>query len=433
MKRLLVLILFLFNFVLSTFAQEIIVQTLFKPIKKVYPDYPEILKKEGVPARFLIWINIDRKGNVVRASAGGSLYPKLEENIEKAIAQWKFEPFIHGGEPIRTFGFMKVIFYPGKLSLPVRESESMLESLEKELVVPADKELQMVLDKCAEYCLKLSESALYYICEERMREKSKKIKGSEHGLSFSPPQAYGQSFDISSASIGVLTLEGTNRHVYVYDYQLIRKEDKIEEKRIIMEKDGENVNFEKAPTETQHSYSMMPIFAPVQLLGIKQRSQFFFKRAKDEKIKRESVYVIEARPRPGQTGYIRRGRLWVNKLDFRIVKTELETDFEEGYEQIFSECNRYYLKPHFLSMHYYEVDKNNLLFPSRSEFRVEYSGFLRTKRDIKSEVKIFYSNYKFFTVETDHNIIKKKLEALYKAREKLIFKNTSRFVPYIIR
>jgi len=62
--------------------ERIIIQTPLNPIKKVNPDYPEILKKEGVAARFLISISIDSKGNVTRASIHRSLYPELEETLE---------------------------------------------------------------------------------------------------------------------------------------------------------------------------------------------------------------------------------------------------------------------------------------------------------------------------------------------------------------
>ncbi len=144
------------------------------------------------------------------------------------------------------------------------------------------------------------------------------------------------------------------------------------------------------------------------------------------------VFVIEAYPRPGQTVNIRRGKLWVNKPDFRIVKAEIETDFVEGYEDILSECDDYFLKPHFKSTHYYEVEKNDILFPSRSEIRVEYSGLLAKKKVLKSELEVTYENYKFFIVETDHNIIKKKLEAMFLNRSKLKFNSLIRFSPDII-
>ncbi len=65
--------------------ERIIVETLFKPVIKVNPDYPEILKKEGVAARFLIGIFLERDGSVRRARVWRGQYPEMEENIEKAF------------------------------------------------------------------------------------------------------------------------------------------------------------------------------------------------------------------------------------------------------------------------------------------------------------------------------------------------------------
>lgn len=429
----LVFCIFLFASWMQAENQErIIIKTPFKPIKKVYPDYPEILKKEGVAARVRLSISIDRKGNVSSARIWRSLYPELEETLEELFSQWKFEPFIHRGEPISAVGFLTIIFFPGKLSPPARNNESMMESLEEELAVLPDEELQMVLDKCTEYCLKLSESALYYVCHEKIREKFKRIEEQKWGLTLvGPPDLHPTEF--MSAEDNFLTLGGTEKHVYVYDYQLIKKEGNIEEKRVLMEKDGKDVNLEDVPQGTKPSYTLKPVLVPVQILGIEHRSRFSFRLAGDERIKGKLAYVIEACLRPGKTGYIKCGRIWVDKSDFRIVKTEVETDFVEGYEQIIAECYHYYLKPHFKSTYYYEIDKNGLLFPSRSEIRVEYSGLLLKKRDLKSEFKITYRNYQFFTVEWSHETIKKKLEALFSNRNKLTLKNSMRLLPCILR
>lgn len=415
--------------------ERIIIKTPFKPIKKVYPDYPELLKKEGVAARVRLLISIDRKGNVRRTHFWlPHLYPKLEESIEEAFLQWKFEPFIHRGEPIRAFGFITVIFFPGKLSLPARKSESIMKPIVEELSALPNEELQMVLDKCTEYCLKLSESALYYICHEEIKEKFKKIKKKEGAalLVFGSPSLNSDEY-MKAEDDKLLILGSTEKNVYVYDYQLIKKEGNIEEKRVLMEKDGKDVKLEDVPQGTKPSYTLKPVLVPVQIFGIEHRSRFSFKLVGDKKINGKLAYVIEASLRPGQTGYIRRGRIWADKSDFRIVKVEVETDFVEGFEQILAECNQYYLKPHFKSTYYYEIDKNGLLFPTRSKIRVEYSGFLRAKRRLKSEVKVTYRNYQFFTVEVDHDIIKKKIEALFSTRSELIFKKPIRFLPIILR
>jgi hypothetical protein len=413
--------------------ERIIIKAPFKPVKTVYPDYPEILKKEGVAARVRIHVLIDRKGNVTRAWVGRCFYPELEEILEETISQWKFEPFIHKGEPIRTFGLITVIFYPGKLSPLIRTSESIMKSTEEELAVPFNVELQMVLDKCTEYCLKLSESALYYVCHEEIREKSKRIK-KEEGIALSvagSPDLHPN--EVMQVDNKILVLGDAEKNVYVYDYQLIKKEGNIEEKRILMEKDGKDVIIEDVPQGTKPSYALKPILVPVQILGIDHRSKFSFKLADDEKIIGKLAYVIEACLRPGQTSNIMRGKIWVDKSDFRIVKTEVETDSLAGFEQIIAECNHYYLKPHFKSTHYFEVDKNGLLFPSRSEIRVDYSGLLTKKKDLKSEVEITYSNYRFFTVDWNHEIIKKKIAELLSNRSKLTFMNSLRFLPCVLR
>ena len=153
--------------------EKIIVQTPFKSIKKVYPKYPEILKNEGVAARFRISIGIDKKGNVTRAFVGNGLYPEMEKSIKEAFLQWKFEPFTHKGEPVGTFGFINIIFYPGKFRPSVMESESEMKFIQEELIKLPNKVLQTILDKCTEYTFKLSESALHYVCHEKIKEKFK--------------------------------------------------------------------------------------------------------------------------------------------------------------------------------------------------------------------------------------------------------------------
>ena len=406
--------------------ERIIVQTPFKSIKKVYPKYPEMLKNEGVAARFRILIGIDKKGNVRRAFVENSLYPELEKSIEEAFLQWKFEPFTHKGEPVGTFGFIRIIFYPGKLRPSVLESESTMKSIQEELIKIPNKELQMILDKCTEYTLKLSESALYYVCHEKIKEKFKKLEEKEReiGMTVGGHRDL-QPDEIMQAEDKRLILTGSEKRNYIYDYQLIRKKGNVKEKRIPLEKNAKEISQEDILQETKPIYSLKPILVPTQLLTIEQRPRFLFKLAKDEKIKGKLVYVIEAYLRPGQMGNIRRGKLWVNKSDFRIVKAEVETNFVEGFEDILSECDNFYLKPHFKSTHYYEVEKNGILFPSRSEIRVEYSGLLAAKKGLKSELEVIYENYKFFTVETDHNIIKKKMDEFLLQRD--------RFSPLILK
>ncbi len=420
--------LFLSNSWLGAANQErIIIQTPFKPIKPEYPDYPEFLKKEGVAARVRILISIDRKGNVTKAR-GYCLYPELKATILEKVSKWKFEPLIHRGEPIRAVGYMTFIFYPGEFRPLVKKTESAMKLTEEEPSASPDEELQQVLLRCTEYSLKLSESALDYVCHEKISEKCKKVEELELGLTLAGSPDLGPN-ELMKAEQKILRLGGADKHVYLYDYQLIRRKGTVEEKQILMEKDGKSAKPEELPQEIKPSHALMPILGPIQVFGIEHRSKFSFRLADNNEIDEKWAHVLEFCLRPGQTGDIRRGRIWIDKSDFRIVKAEIETDFLEGYEEIFEECQRHYLKPHFRSTHYYEIDKNGLLFPSRSEIRIDYSGLLTAKKDLKSEVEITYRNYKFFTVETDYEIIKKKIEAFLSNRNRLALLNSIRFLP----
>ena len=412
--------------------ERIIIQTPFKPLKTVYPLYPEILKQEGIAVRMRITIFMDRKGKVVRAMTHNRFYPELEEILEEAFIQWEFEPFVHKGEPIQISGVITVIFYPGKLISRISKIESKVTPQDEPEVLP-NKELQMVLDKCTEYCLKLSESALYYICLEEIKEKFKSIS-MEQGVVLSmvgSPDLHPN--EVIKTENRILSLVGSEKNSYLYDYQLIKKEGKIDEKRILLDMDGKAVVPENSAQEIVSSLSLKPILVPVQIFGINHRSKFVFRLAEDERIQGKLAYVIEALLRPGQTGYIRQGKIWMDKTDFRIVKIEILSDIVEGFELILKECRQYYLKPHFKSTHYYTIDKNGLLFPSRSEIRVEYSGLLFKKKDLKSEYKITYKDYRFFMVEWSHEEIKKKLEAMFLFRDKLIFDYPAQLVPYVFR
>jgi hypothetical protein len=389
-----ILCLFLFGSWLYPANQErIIIQTPFKPIKPEYPDYPEFLKKEGVAARVRVLISIDRKGNVTKATIH-CLYPELKAILLEKVTKWKFEPLIHRGEPISAFGYMTFIFYPGEFRLSIKKTESAMKLAEEEPPASPNEELQQVLLKCTEYSLKLSESALDYVCHEKISEKCKKIEELELGLTLAGSPDLGPN-ELMQAEQKILRLGSVDKHVYLYDCQLIRKEGVVKEKLILMEKDGKSPKPDEFPQETKPLYALKPILVPIQIFGVEHRTKFSFRIADDDKINGKWAYVLEVSLRPGQTGNIRRGRIWVDKSDFRVVEAEIETDFLEGYEEIFEECQRHYLRPHFRSTHYYEIDKNGLLFPSRSEIRVDYSGLLTAKKDLKSEVEITYRNYKF--------------------------------------
>jgi hypothetical protein len=97
----------------------------------------------------------------------------------------------------------------------------------------------------------------------------------------------------------------------------------------------------------------------------------------------------------------------IEKGSYRVVKAEVELNSYAMDERILAECKRYYLTPHMTVTYEYVIENKGILFPSRSEISLDYTGLgLRNKRDTKEKLNIRYDHYRFFTVDTEYKIIK---------------------------
>lgn len=377
-------------------AKQVEVKSL-KPVKKVIPLYPEDLKEEGIAGEVAIMVIIDVRGNVKTPSVFRSLHPELDNLALEAVRQWKFEPYIYGKNPIPVPSFLSVIFKPEDSGAGIGENEKAAGEAE-----PPSDELRTILDSCAEYCRKLSGAALFYICQEKIRESVKNVEEEETAFNWYVLEGN----YVASAKYIYPVLRGTEKNVYVNDYQLINKDGRIAERRTLLEENGKKVNAENVPQRAKRPYSLQPIFVPVRLLSREQWPLFSYKLADEEKVMGRKTWLIEVKRRRISGGDITGGKIWVDKSNFRILKAEVVSALPTGGEQILEECSRYYLTPHFMATHFYEVEKNGVLFPSRSEILLEYTGLVRPNKDTKAKAEIKYEKYRFFTVETEHKIIK---------------------------
>lgn len=382
-------------------AQQVEVQSLI-PVKKVIPPYPENLKEEGIAGEVAICAIIDVKGNVKGAFVIRSLHPELDNFALDAVRQWKFKPYIYCGNPIPVPTYLSIIFKPGDSSSFLRAAENEKVIGEAEPGEPLSDELRTVLDPCAEYCRRLSSSALFYVCQEKIRETVRKIVEEETAFNW---HVIEENY-VASARYWYPVLRGAEKNVYVNDYQLINKNGKIEERRALLEENGRKVGEKSASQGAKRSYSIQPIFIPVRLLSREQWPLFSYKIADEERIEGRKAYVIEAKPKRGRGRDIKGERSgWIKRLS-GFSKSKWKLLFLAGYEQDLEECPRYYLTPHFTATHFYGVEKNGILFPSLSEIRVEYTGLVRPQKDTKAKIEIHYENYRFFTVETENRIIR---------------------------
>jgi len=149
-------------------------------------------------------------------------------------------------------------------------------------------------------------------------------------------------------------------------------------------------------------------------VGREQEHPFSFKKGKEEKILGREAFVIEVRPRTPEAGDIIGAAIWFDKSTFQVLKAEVKTAFLAGFESYVRECTINHWKPLFTCEHYYEIEKDGILYPSRSVIRVDYDKMTYPKSDVKYIARIRYGQYRFFSVNTETEI--KKMETPEVAR-----------------
>jgi hypothetical protein len=242
----------------------------------------------------------------------------------------------------------------------------LIQSAEKEPSI----DLSQILEKAAEYCKRLDQVALHFVCNEEIEER-----------------IYSGRF--------------FKRSTFVYDYQLIRKKNNIQEQRILLEECGEKKHEENAELKTRRFAHSYVIFGPIGLLAESQQKRHDYAIKKEEKYKGDKCYVIEVIPKPDTKIDGLFGKAWVRQDDWGIMKIEWNQQSMGNIEKIEEDASRLGAKPKITFSSEYGFEKNGIRFPSRYTVKEEY---VRRTREKISETTVVYKDYKFFIVETEVKI-----------------------------
>lgn len=281
-------------------------------------------------------------------------------------------------------------------------------------------DLDKILEKSAEYCSKLAGSALYFVCLEKITEETSQ-KSKEGQLSNPQEPSYrdltdprrNQEFRHESTPERYRSgphKTNLRKNVYVYDYQLIKKGGMIEENRILIEENGKKKNEKNAQLKTRKFYSYRSVLGPIGLLGQSQQSKFEYKIIEEKKQDGREVLVIEATPKTASAENSNYGRIWIDKETSQILRIDVAQESLVGYNDPKVKGVNHIV----IVTHYYDVEKNGLMFPSKTVFeenytpdRVQvglwsnYTNSVQKKSLQWSKLEIEYSDYKFFTVDVD--------------------------------
>lgn len=255
-------------------------------------------------------------------------------------------------------------------------------------------ELKVILKKCAEYCEKLGSSVLDFVCDEKITEE---IYHYTPGLGETEHEAMTghEKIEIRGQATEI------EKNVYVYDYQLIRKENKVQERRILLKENGKKRNEENAPLKTKRFHHKHVLFGPIGLLSEFWQEYYDYKIVKKHKFKGNRVIIIEAIPIPHLKTDNLYGKIWVKENDFSILKIEWNQKSIQGYDLIEEVARMFDANPLIKFHSEYAFEKNGIRFPSKYSITETYTRRTGGGNFTRSKNTVVYKEYKFFTVETE--------------------------------
>jgi len=228
--------------------------------------------------------------------------------------------------------------------------------------------LAAVLKKAADYCRRLDNAALDFVCMEEVTETS-------HNLS-------------------------PNTDVYLYDYQFIRKAGGAKERRNLLAVNGKKKDLRDTSLHTGFFQYRNVLFGPIGLLSEYWQSLLGFKLVGEDMLHDLKAVIVEATPGPELTEPHLYGRIWISEDDGSVLKIVWDQRSLGNFKMIEEWAKGHEAEPQIISFSEYGFEKNGLRFPSRS---YTDQAYLRKDRGrfSSAEISVVYKDYKFFTVETE--------------------------------
>lgn len=259
-----------------------------------------------------------------------------------------------------------------------------------------NQELEKILLKSSQYCSKLAHALLDFVCKEKVT-----IDFFTLGESGTPSRIELQSRG-RQKEIGVESWRKQRKfktQKLIYDYQLVSKDYKLNEQRILLEVDGKKSSKESKNIQRRFPHSLL-ILGPIGLLSEYWQKRHDYKIKKKGRLFGEKTFVVEAVPKPECTTEHLWGKVWISQDDFSILKIEWNQESAMGYESLIQKAKQQDLQPDFTLIAEYEYEKNGVRFPSKFVLKENYKH-PKYKLIKNSKKTVVYYDYKFFTVKTD--------------------------------
>ncbi len=259
-------------------------------------------------------------------------------------------------------------------------------------------DIAAILRSAGAYCEKVKGIALYYVAKEKIeqigysaRDTTQKSLASGQTVASNLP---GQVSELTS--LNKISYRETRKRTLTYDYQLVRQNGQFEEKRTLIEEDGEMKHVENAHLDTRFKATNL-VFGPVGFLSRYWQQYFQYEFIGRERLDDKACVVLKASPGQPMAENNNIARIWVDEKDCSVLRIEWEPQ-SLGYQEIRSMGSSGVKKQTMICRVEYGIEKSGVRFPSRLVSQEVLVGSQIDDRKVLAQTTYTYSDYRFFTV-----------------------------------
>jgi hypothetical protein len=264
--------------------------------------------------------------------------------------------------------------------------------------------LASIISSAREYCVKLERAALDFVCVEEIEERldlSLDDRASLERTAKATPKD--PATQLSPRSRLMIRRNPKQKNTFLYDYQFVRREKQVEEKRVLLKKNGRKADpQEAAPLLSAFNYSDV-LLGPVRLLDEKFQAFYSYRLQGLDSVSGMDAWILEVAPRVAGVSQYLGGRIWLKRDDSSVLRIEWDPTTFGHYEEIVARAAIFKAQPEVRSVTEFAFEKNGVRFPSSDLTEEAYRG-VDGKLFIRARTIIAYKEYKFFMVETSSAI-----------------------------
>jgi YHS domain-containing protein len=309
-------------------SQNAVAGFFLRPQALIIPKYPEDFRQDNREGIVPLELAVDDKGSVREVRFLQSAAPVFEETLQNVLRQWNFNSTTKSGKPTPAIYPAHIIFGPKPNEMPeIPKDQSQFPAAAVGILNPV-----------ADYCAKLENAALDFICREKIVEKFESDRQFEKFFKMveDPVEKRGHYPGVLMGS-GPLPRQENS---FTYDYQVIRKDGRIQEKRVLLVENETYGRDDNAYPKTKRFYINKAIYGPVGLLNRAVQRLCDYRLLKDETWKGRKAFVISIRPTKPDPGKPVYGEVWVDKEDSSVLKLNIDAESLSGYERLSADFHR---------------------------------------------------------------------------------------------